>query len=171
MASPDPTQVPDGLEVVTSWVERIHSGIVDTRLWEPLEDVLRLCYAQMFIYNNKAWPDDKLADDLAQRHSQHPDFMTMLEQHVQHWRGVYRSLANGIAYLGSPESVGVDLEYIALFDPKFVGEFDQPLPANSFLVRWVNDRWLIAANSRRLPAPGWPPTDKVIPGLRVDGNY
>jgi hypothetical protein len=40
----------------------------------------------------------------------------MMEQHVNHWRQVYASLAAGVAYLGGPEIVGPNMEFVALFE-------------------------------------------------------
>jgi hypothetical protein len=94
----------------------------------------------------------------------------MMEQHVNHWRQVYASLAAGVAYLGGPEIVGPNMEFVALFEPYYAGEPDEPTPGHSFIVRHVNGEWLIAANARRLPVPGWPPSEETIPGLRADGN-
>jgi hypothetical protein len=161
---------PGGLSVAIGWIEGIHSGAPVERLWEPLDDNLRLCVAQAYVLNSDGMPDAERAAAIAERKSMHPEFQNMMEQTVANWREVYSTLANGVAYLANPEPVGPDLEYLALLEPLYAGAIDQPTPAHSFIVRRVDGEWLIAATARRLPVPGWPPSEQVIPGLRADGN-
>lgn len=63
--------------------------------------------------------------------------------------------------------VGVDMELVILTEPQHIGyvEANTPMMAHSFIVRRRDHDWVIAALARRLPIPGWPPTEQDISGL------
>jgi hypothetical protein len=61
------------------------------------------------------------------------------------------------------------MELVVLTAPDHIGWYPKgaQIPAHTFITRLEADDWLIAALSRRLPVPGWPPIEEVIPGLSV----
>ena len=96
----------------------------------------------------------------------------MLSVYVEHWRGVYADLkCKPCLVVGANELVGIYMEMVIVTSEEYVGEYPDPhpgVPGHTFLTRLIDDEWFIAANSRRLPRPGWPPTEEEIPGLFPD---
>jgi len=161
--------LPGGVAVVTNWVDELHGSSPGRGLWASLDDSLRLALAQGWVLYEAGEADQVMAEALARRDSVHPDFSAMLDAFIQQWRSVYGALQSGYGVLGRTTLVGVNMELVVLTSPEYVGEVPAggaQVPAHSFITR-LADRgaWTIAALARRLPVPGWPPTEEVIPGL------
>jgi len=161
---------PDGANTVIAWLGLVYGAAdADLTLWRMLDDPLRLSLAQGWVLHQTKNVDEDLAEDLAADDSNNPEFNLMLEALVEHWRRVYVALSGEIGILQQTNIVGVDMELVVLTGPEYIGPVRGPMPAHCFVVRFEDDEWRIAALARRLPVPGWPPTEQVIPGLGVDG--
>ena len=114
--------------------------------------------------------DDDLAEDLAADDSDNLHFAAMLAYLTEHWRSVYSGLRHGSGSWDRVILVGADMELVALTSPEYIGwhPAGDQFPGHSFITRLEGDDWLIAALARRLPVPGWPPSETVIPGLEID---
>jgi hypothetical protein len=116
---------------------------------------------------------DAQAEQLSARKGTHPLFERFYSWLVEHYQYVYRAIDGKPCIVGTTETVDVDLELIAFSSEEHVGSYGpgEPFPTHSFITRHVGEgEWIIAANARRLPVPGWPPTERVLPGLLIDGN-
>jgi len=163
---------PNGAETVVKWLRLMQgSSSNGPALWGMLDDPLRLALAQGWVLYASDEADDDLAEALADEDSTGPEFDAMIEALIQHWQNVYVALREEIGILRQTDIVGVDMELIVLTGPEYIGEArtNISIPAHCFVVRYEDEEWRIAALARRLPVPGWPPTEEVIPGLGVDG--
>lgn len=168
-----------GTATVFEWLERIAEPDPPVEIiWDSLDDPLRLALAQGWLLHAQVVTvDDPERDEHAQalsaRGSTHPLFETLFADLVAHFHHAYRDIDGKPALVGHTETVGVGLELI-VFTTDEVGEAyngEGPLPAHTFITRHLGDNeWVIAANARRLPLPGWPPSEQTIPGLEIDGH-
>lgn len=168
-----------GTALVFEWLTRIVEADPPVELiWGSLDDPLRLCMAQSWLLGTGVVTADDprrdaQAEELAARRSTHPLFERFYSWLVAHYQYVYKAIDGNPCIVGTTETVGVDLELVAFSSEEHVGSYGpgQSVPAHSFITRHVGeDQWVIAANARRLPVPGWPPTEQALPGLLVDGN-
>jgi predicted nucleic acid-binding protein len=168
-----------GTALVFEWLTRVAEPDPPVELiWGSLDDGLRLSNAQSWLLRTGEvtadGPDrDVHAAQLSARQSSHPLFERFYRSLVAHYQDVYRDIGGKPCLVGATETVGVDLELIAFSSEEHVGTYapGEPLPAHSFITRHVGgDEWVIAANARRMPVPGWPPTERVLPGLLIDGS-
>lgn len=147
-------------------------------IWGTLDDPLRLAMAQSWLLNSGHVsindPDrDQIADRLSAVDGVHPLFGRMYEQLLQHLRHVYSDIDGKPCLSDVTEVVSVDMELIAVSSEDQVGihPAGAAVPMHSFFTRHVaGDDWVIAANARRLPVPGWPPSERTLEGLLIDGN-
>lgn len=162
---------PSGAETVIEWLALVHaSKCEDPALWRMLDDPLRLALTQGWVLHNGGDTDDDLAEALADEDSNGPQFESMINALIQHWQHVYAALREEIGILQQSHIVGVDMELIVLTGPEYIGEVQAgSVSAHCFVVRYEDEEWRIAALARRLPVPGWPPREEVIPGLSIDG--
>lgn len=163
----DPALMPGGLSTVLEWARTLHSSEPDRRLWTMLDDDLRLALTQAWTLNTIGHPDDDLARALAASTLEGPLAEEMFAAYVKRWRQVYKMLAGDFGIWGSPMPISVDMELVILTDPHHIGcvEANTAVSAHSFVVKRQGDEWVIAALARRLPIPGWPPTEEDISGL------
>jgi len=93
----------------------------------------------------------------------------MLADLTDHWTAVYSDLEGRPCLVGVTDLVDLDMELVVVTSELFVGEYSTggQIPAHSFITHWVDGEWRIAATARRLPEPGWPPTERIVPGLVV----
>jgi predicted nucleic acid-binding protein len=168
-----------GTALVFEWLTRIAEANPPVELiWGSLDDPLRLCMAQSWLLTTgEVTADDPQrdaqAEQLSARKSTHPLFERFYSSLVAHYQYVYSAIDGKPCIVGTTETVGVDLELIAFGSEEYVGSYGpgESFPAHSFITRHVGEgEWVIAANARRLPVPGWPPTEQVLPGLLIDGN-
>jgi len=168
-----------GTELVFEWLTRIAETNPPVELiWGSLDDPLRLCMVQSWLLGTgEVTADDPRSDagakQLSARESTHPLFERFYRWLVAHYQHVYRAIDGKPCIVGMTETVGVDLELIAFGSKEYVGSYGpgEAFPAHSFITRHVGEgRWVIAANARRMPVPGWPPTEQILPGLSIDGN-
>jgi hypothetical protein len=170
MMNPASDGCPDGADTVIAWLRLVYGAVdADLTLWQMLDDPLRLSLVQGWVLHQTKNIDEDLAEDLAADDSDNPKFNLMLGALVEHWRRVYVALSGEIGILDQINVVGVDMELVVLTAPEHIGHVQGPMPVHCFVVRFEDDEWRIAALARRLPVPGWPPTEQVIPGLGVDG--
>lgn len=137
-------------------------------LWDALDENLRLCLAQ-------GWLMTTGRDDVEERDNsaaalirgQHKLFAEMIQDLAIHWRRVYRDLNYEPALVGATDLVGLDMELVMFTRNEFAGPFSAGarIPAHSFVTHFVDGVWKIAATARRMPVPGWPPTEQEIAGL------
>jgi hypothetical protein len=163
---------PDGAETVIAWLRLVYGAAeANPALWRLLDDPLRLSLAQGWVLHQTRNIDEDLAEELAADDSGSPQFDSMMGDLVDHWRKVYVALRDEIGILHHINIVGVDMELVVLTGPEHIGpaQGEAPIPAHCFVVRFEDDEWRIAALARRLPVPGWPPTEEIIPGLSIDG--
>lgn len=105
--------------------------------------------------------------------STHALFAEFYDWLIARYQHVYREIDGKPCLVGATETVGVDLELVMFASEEHVGPYEagKPLPVHTFITRHAgNGVWVIAANARRMPVPGWPPTEQVLPGLLIDGN-
>jgi hypothetical protein len=168
-----------GSALVLEWLTRIVEAAPPAQLiWKSLDDPLRLAMVQSWLLASGAEPidessRDEIAAQLAARDRSHPAFDDFYAALVAHYQKVYGHINGRPCLAGLTEAIGVDMELVAVSSEEFVGSHDGEVgvPAHSFITRHLgDDRWVIAANARRLPVPGWPPTEQVLPGLQIDGN-
>lgn len=157
-------QEPGGLVIVNEWLGELFGG-PGSSLWAALDDRLRLTLAQGWILSDGREPDDDLAEDLAADDSTHPYFEAMLSDLRTHWRQVYSDLEKGSGVWRECNLVGADLELVVLASPDCIGHYPKggQILAHCFITRLGADAWYIAAMARRLPVPGWPPSDEDTP--------
>jgi hypothetical protein len=164
---------------VFEWLTRIAEANPPVELvWGSLDDPLRLAMVQSWLLGKgEVTADDPQrdahAEQLSAHQSTHPLFEKFYSWLVAHYQDVYSAIDGKPCLVGTTETVGVDLELIVFSCEEYVGSYgprDQ-IPAHSFITRLIDEgEWVIAANARRLPVPGWPPTEQTLPGLRIDGN-
>jgi hypothetical protein len=155
---------------VCRWVHELYDDKPSRVLWTSLDDRLRLALAQGWVLGMVGAPDDDLAEDLAADDSDNRHFAAMFDAFVDHWRSVYSTLRHGVGVSNQVDLVGADMELVVLTAPEHIGRYPKgaQIPAHAFVTRLEADDWLIAATARRLPVPGWPPTEEAIPGLSID---
>ena len=172
-------QVGGGTALVLSWLTElaVEEPAVEL-IWGALDTPLRLAMAQSWLLGSGHVmvddPDSEaIAEALSAADGLHALFAPMYEWLLSHFRHVYSGI-DGNPYLSNAtEVVGVEMELIAVTSKDHVGVHAAGVgvPMHSFITRHVNDdKWVIAANARRLPVPGWPPTERTLQGLLVDGN-
>ncbi|QFZ22736.1 hypothetical protein [Saccharothrix syringae] len=172
MADIDPSSLPGGLATVLDWAAELHGDEPGWHLWAVLDGPLRLALAQAWVLNTAGRVDDRRAATLAEANPDSSDAESMLDWYIAHWRRVYDMLAGDFGVFGAPTLVGVDMELVVLVESQHVGYVEAggpPMAGHSFIVKLRDNDWVIAALSRRLPVPGWPPTEEEIPGLGLDG--
>ncbi|HEY2296142.1 MAG TPA: hypothetical protein VGH43_00325 [Jatrophihabitans sp.] len=168
-----------GTALVFEWLTRIAEPDPPVDLiWGSLDDPLRLAMAQSWLLGTEqVAADDSHRDaeaaQLSARESSHPLFAQFYRSLVAHYQTVYSDIGGKPCLVGTSETVGPELELIAFSSEEHVGTYGpgEPFPAHTFITRHVGgDAWLIAANARRMPVPGWPPTEQELPGLLIDDN-
>jgi len=108
-----------------------------------------------------------LAHALTPVDASHPLYMEMLADLHDFWRNAYRGVLDESGVVNQTNLVAPDMEIVILTPPEYIGRIDgeQPVPVHCFVTRYAeSDGWVIAALSRRLPVPGWPPTERQLPG-------
>lgn len=154
---------PSSGEAVAYWIETLRRGAV-RNLWAVLDDDLRLAVAQKYILRVVGGPDDAMAAELAARDSGHPHFGRMVGGEVRRWRQTHGALADPVAYPYQHARVGSCLEVLVVHGRR---QSDVAEPC-LFITRFGREcGWCVAATCERLPLPGWPPTDWIIPQLRT----
>jgi hypothetical protein len=171
-SDPDGVDLPGGWDVARDWVAKLHSENPGPTLWTALDDRLRLTMAQVWVLMTLGHQDDDLAEDLADAESGNVHFQEMLGSLIVRWRTVYGDLKDGMSLLRHTELVGADMELVVLMSDAAAEVYaaGAPTPCHSFITKLESDRWYIAALARRLPVPGWPPSEETIPGLTIDGT-
>jgi hypothetical protein len=178
--TPDPEEAdriahhlgPDGpVAVVYAWLDLVKAGDF-AGAWVLMDDNLRLCRAQAWLWNNRFFPDIGASDleKEARRMTAVPstsrlwsDFAAIeLQQLLDTWPHRFKALEEGRLGAGSATRVlGPNLEIVLLLEGS--GEamvFDEPtLVSDAFLfvVRMTDGGWRIAAYGDFVPEPGWPP--------------
>ena len=91
----------------------------------------------------------------------------MLADLTEHWQSVYTRLQDGVGVLQRTEIAGANLELVVLTALEDAGPVTAGVGflAHQFITRCTGDDWVIAGTARRLPVPGWPPSEDEIPGL------
>ena len=168
-----------GTSLVFEWLSRIADVDPPVELvWDSLDDPLRLAMVQSWLLESgEVAADDPHreahAEELSARRSTHPLFDRFYVWLVAHYQDVYRTIDGKPCLVGATETVGVDLELVLFSSEEYVGtvEAGDQIYGHSFITRLVGEgEWVIAANARRLPVPGWPPTEQNLPGLLIDGS-
>ena len=169
MSRPGDDAPSSSLEAIASWAGKVHSGGDPREVWVPLDTDLRTTIAQSFLLGMNERPDDARAAALAARTSADPWFPDMLQRCARHWRRFYAFLAAGMPTASRSQPVGADMELTVVPTLAHSGAPDRGPAATSqaFITRLTDDRgWVIAALSHKLPVPGWPPTEWIVPHLR-----
>lgn len=157
-----------GTAVVYKWLTDLENP-EGTELWDPLDENLRLCFAQGWLMTtgrDEPKTRDQHADALVR--GDHEFFSKMLRDLVNHWRQVYRDLNYEPALIDATDLVGPDMELVMFTSDEFAGgpySAGDRIPAHSFVTHYIDGGWKISATARRLPVPGWPPTEQAIAGL------
>lgn len=167
----DNTDVPGGAQTVCRWIEMLEEADRPEKLWWSLDANLQLVLAQQWLFgpgsqhsSHDEGSRDVLAEELSSSTS-HELFEPMIRDYIAHWREVYRDLDYRPALVMTPDLAGVDLEVVSVTSDHYAGTkaAGESAPGHTFLTRWVDGQWKIAAHSRRIPVPGWPPTEEEIP--------
>jgi len=178
--TPDPEEAgriashfgPDGpVAAVYAWLDLVRADDFGSA-WVLMDDNLRLCRAQAWLWNNRSHPDiaaldlDEEAKRIAavpSTSSLWPDFaITELDQLNGTWPHRFKAMEEGRLGAGSATRVlGPDLEVVLLMEGTGEVEvFDQPTlvpDAFPFAVRMTDHGWRVAAYGDFVPEPGWPP--------------
>jgi hypothetical protein len=155
---------PGGVGVVIAWLDEVNNRNPNPWVWSALDDNHRLCVAQAWLYGdgNGQEPDrDEIAASLAQPDSKNELFPALFREITTDYRDIYKDIDGSPALLEHTDLVGVDLELVVVTSNEYAGEYPAGarIPVNSFITRLVGGSWRIAARGRRLPIPGWPPTE------------
>lgn len=150
-----------------AWLTGLRDADGDA-LWFALDDNLRLCFAQGWLMTtgrDEVGKRDKRAAALTR--GVHKLYPRMLQYLLEHWRHVYGDLGYKPALIDATDLVGPDMELVMFTSDEFAGPYSAggQIPAHSFITHYVDGTWKIAATARRLPVPGWPPTEQEIAGL------
>ena len=152
----DEYQPPGGSGTVFAWLDTLCGESPYDRMWQWLDDNLRLVYAQQWLLGPGAAFIGTAGREAAALERAVPlpsvlDFEDMLGAYVEHWRGVYADLkCKPCLVVGINELVGVDMEMVIVTSEEYVGEYPDPLPgvpAHTFLTRLIDDEWFIAATA------------------------
>jgi len=136
--------------------------------WSMMDDNLRLCLAQAWLWNNREQPNIAgRLDELAERFVRGPwpgDEMWEafgridLNDMVRVWGDGY---ARDLGAASHPRPIGVDLEIVLLVptDGEALVFHEATLVADAlqFVVRLVDGVWRLAGVAGVVPVPGWPP--------------
>jgi predicted nucleic acid-binding protein len=176
----DPEFVPGGgTGLVFDWLTRIAEPSPPAEvIWGSLDAPLRLAMAQSWLLGTgHVTADDPQRDTVAEQLSavvsSHPLFEEFYRWLVAHYQHVYRAIDGKPCLVGATETGGLDLELVMFASEEHAGPYEAgvSLPVHTFITRHVGDgEWVIAANARRMPVPGWPPTEQVLPRVLIDGN-
>lgn len=155
-----------GTEIAHEWLTRLRHE--DDALWFTLDENLRLCLAQGWLMatgRDEPRKRDKRAAALVS--GIHKRFPAMLHDLVEHWQRVYEDLDYTPAIVDVTDLVAPDMEMVMFTRQEFVGPYSAGdlIPTHSFITHYVDGVWKIAATSRRLPVPGWPPAESEVAGL------
>lgn len=162
-----------GTALVYSWLNTLVDTDPGPLFWAALDQPLRLCLAQAWMMNNgySASPErDVVAEQLSRVLSDHPLSSKLLADTSAHMREVYSDLGEAPALVDVTDLVGMDMELVVITSEDFVGDYPAgaQIPVHCFVTKLTDGEWRIAANARRMPVPGWPPTENSIPGLAID---
>jgi tetratricopeptide (TPR) repeat protein len=154
------------------WLRLVQRGRMK-KIWEELEQNLRLVLAQAWIYANRNHPNlsgldqDGLAAELARPRPRHRLVRAFFATQLAEFQDAYRTYNDetwGAAE--RPRRFGIDYELVLLMETGGDAIEWQPgmsLPAFSILLRRVLGRWRIANFSPEIPIPGWPPISEPLP--------
>lgn len=85
---------------------------------------------------------------------------------LSRWRQITfrEAVERGWGVLSVPEPVGQDAEFVRICPGNEFREVaaGQTIRAYTFVARLSEDGWRVAGIGRTIPAPGWPPTERVI---------
>lgn len=160
MAEDPNTALPAAAGVVGRWIDDLFAAQPPIALWAALDEPLRLALAQGWIWS-RGYVDDHAAHAMAEPWPDHAEFDEMFGALVEQWRYRYADLRGGFGIVGGTRVAGVDTEMVLITDTASAGESppDVTVRVQPFLTRFTGGEWLIAATGRRLPIPGWPPTE------------
>lgn len=161
-----------GTALVYSWLKTLTEPDLDPLFWAALDQPLRLCLAQAWMMNNGyagSAEHDVVAEQLSRVMSPHALSSRLLADTLAHMREVYADVGDAPALVDVTDLVGIDMELVVITSEDFVGEYvaGAQIAAHCFVTKLSEGDWRIAANARRLPIPGWPPTEELIPGLAI----
>lgn len=162
-----------GTQLVFAWLEEVVAPKPGMLFWSALDQPLRLALTQAWMMNcghDVASDRNVSAQQLSEVVSTHPLFAQMLADTITQMRSVYADLDGRPALVGVTDLVALDMELVVLTSNEFAGDYPggASIPAHCFITRLVEGEWRIAATARRIPIPGWPPTEAIVPGLSVD---
>lgn len=162
-----------GTALVFEWLEELAKPAPRPLIWTALDEGLRLVFTQAWMIDHaydRASDRDQRAADLADAAGTHALFPQMLDDLIAHLQGVYEDLDGRPGLVSITDIVGVDMELVVVASEDLAGTYPEgtQLPAHCFITKIVDGDWKIAANARRMPVPGWPPSEAIIPGLAVD---
>jgi len=165
-------QGPDGpVSAVYRWLELLADGDF-TGAWARMDDNLRLCRAQAWLWANRHHDDiaaldlEAAAERLSSMQSSSSALWgsfasTELHQLFETWGPRFEQLESGsLASASATRIVGPDLEVIVLTESAEAWVAKGPtLLTNVFVftVRMTANDWKIAAYGDCVPIPGWPP--------------
>lgn len=158
------------VSAVYRWLKLLAAGDF-AGAWADMDDNLRLCRVQAWLWNNQEHEDIATLDltETAQQLSAAPspsnlwDSFATTELHQLHgtWQDRFDQLASGsLAAASATRVVGPDLEVVIFTESAAVWVAKEPTlltDAFVFTVRMTQGGWKIAAYGDFLPIPGWPP--------------
>jgi hypothetical protein len=161
-----------GTALVYSWLGALAKPDPGPLFWAALDQPLRLCLVQGWMMNRGfgiSSDRDLVAEQLSHAQSTHTLAGKLLADVAQHMREVYADLGDAPALVDVTDLVGVDMELVVVTSEEFAGDYPAgaQIPVHCFVTRLIDGGWRIAANARRLPVPGWPPTEVPIAGLSI----
>lgn len=136
------------------------------RCWELMDENLRLCRAQAWLWNNRSHPlvgsdlDGLAAGFVSGRGGDlwEPFAEIELDQMAQQWAEGY---ARNLGAASHPRPIGVDLELVVMMptDGEVLMFNEATLVRDPivFVVRAVEGSCAVAAYGDFVPVPGWPP--------------
>jgi hypothetical protein len=157
-----------GVEAVNDWIDAVLVSGDLPRAWSLMAQDFRLAVTQGLIMGvaPERTGDNEFATALADAGPASAAFGPFAESLSAHWSTVYAGLADGFGYLDQSDPLAPGLELVVVVPGTEEREISagEPVLVHSFIVEFDSERWLVAANARRLPVPGWPPSEKQLLG-------
>jgi hypothetical protein len=152
---------------IRHFLRLIHEAQDFPAAWRMMDDNLRLCRAQAWLWDNRNSPDVAVfdlanaADAIAKIDSRHPLWGEFPATELRQLLGVPDMTIANLGAASRPRPIDVDLELVIVMrtggEPLMFDSETLLTDALPYLMRSTDAGWVVAAYGDRLPEPGWPP--------------